>query len=237
MSFFGRKAALAVGTACLVFLPVGLHANVVTVTVGNGDTGNCYPFMCNDSGQSSGPSLEYQQVYASSAFPGSIVISAVTFYQYPGTPEVVVNGNYDISFSTTSAPVGGLSGTLANNVGSNSATFYNGSLGGAFSGSFTITGTPFTYNPAGGNLLMDVYVTNQAIVPNGSGNGYNAADDSGSATSRVYAFDGSGVGNVDGTGLVTTFSGTNTPEPFMILPLGAGILGLLAASKRLRAKA
>jgi len=46
---------------CLGFAP-GAHG--ATVTVGFHNTGNCYPFLCNDSGISSGQSIEYQQVYA-----------------------------------------------------------------------------------------------------------------------------------------------------------------------------
>ena len=51
------------------------------VTVGVANDGNCYPFMCNDSGSSVGPSIHYQQVYAASAFSGLTQINSLTFFQ------------------------------------------------------------------------------------------------------------------------------------------------------------
>jgi hypothetical protein len=50
------------------------------VTVGNFDNGNCYPFMCNDSGTNVGQSIDYQQVYSSSAFSGASTIDSMTWY-------------------------------------------------------------------------------------------------------------------------------------------------------------
>lgn len=201
------------------------------VTVGTPDNGNCYPFMCNDSGTSSGESIQYQQVYSSSAFSGPIDISSLTFYYATafGGTEAVLHGNYDISLSTTSKPVNGLSTTLSSNIGPDNATFFDGALGGPYTNSFTISGTPFSYNPANGNLLVNIVVTNQDNVPNGTGNGYNEADDSGSMESRAYMLVGrSGV--VDSVGLVTTFNATATPEPSSASTAGMGMLVLLAGA-------
>jgi len=196
---------------CFSFTP---SANAATVTVGSPNTGNCYPFLCNDSGISSGQSIEYQQVYASSAFSGPVSITALTFFfasEFGGS-SLVLNGSYKVSLSTTSAPVNGLSSTAANNIGPDNtvfATFVVSSHNVDSNPSFTITGGPFAYDPSKGNLLIDLVVTNQDNVPNGSGNGYNQADDTGTQTSRLYAFDSSGIGTTDSVGLVTEFT-TNT---------------------------
>jgi hypothetical protein len=89
----------------------------------------------------------------------------------------------------------------------------------------TLSGfTPFTYDPTLGNLLLEIIVTNQDLVANGSGNGYNESDDTGSVTSRAYCL--TGIGCVaDATGLVTTFDVVSSvPEPGTLVLLGSGLL-------------
>jgi hypothetical protein len=123
--------------------------------------------------------------------------------------------------------VNGLSATLANNVGSGQAIFFNGSLVGDFNPvtGLTITGTPFSYNPSLGNLLLEVIVTNQANVPNTGSNGYLDADTTGSLTSRAYDItNGSNV--ADGEGLVTVFNATSVPEPATWSLVGMALTGI-----------
>ena len=204
---------------------------IAQITVGTFDTGNCYPFMCNDSGTSVGQSIEYQQVYSSAAFSMPVAITSETFYwqgaQIFGGSDTLLGGSYLFSLSTTAAPVNGLSSTLASNLGPDNAPVLLFSVpagGQSFGTSFTFhNAVPFFYNPGLGNLLLDVTVSNQDVVPNGSGNSYNDDDSTGSVTSRAYAFTGSPVGSADSNGLVTTFNAV--PEPSAFLPL-AGLLGL-----------
>jgi hypothetical protein len=187
-------------------------AHPAPITLGVADQGNCYPFMCNDSGTASGESIHYQQVYAASAFSGPIDISSLTFFQvfaqqFGGTT-AVLTGNYKVSLSTTTRSVSGLSTDLASNIGADNKVIFDGPLGGTSTApSFTITASsPFVYNPsAGNNLLLDIVVTNQANVPNFSGNGYNDADGTATSTTRAYAFLGAGTGTVDAIALVTRF--------------------------------
>jgi hypothetical protein len=230
-----RALVITFGFAA-AFLAVGPAKADVTVGVNNPSNGNCYPFLCNDSGQSSGPSIEYQQVYNSSAFPGTITVNGLTFYEntvFGGTGKVL-GGTYAFSWGYTSLAAGSLGSLLASNFDLGPASGLGAVViaPGAVSAnpSFSFDVTPFTYNPALGNLLLEVDVTDQELIPNYSGNSYNEIDQSG-ATSRAYSFDGNASGVADATGLVTTFS--ETPEPSYFALLGGGISALIA-SRRLR---
>ena len=123
-----------------------------SITVGStyGGVENGYPF--NGSG---GTSLDYEQIYSSTAFSGPISFNTITFFdtQIPGT--VVASGNYDITFSYASSPLGSDYPV----AGTGTQTFFDGVLGGTTGTSFSISGIPFVYDPSLGNLLIDVRVT------------------------------------------------------------------------------
>ena len=132
----------------------------------------CQPFGCPEAietitGQPSPLSWtpEFQQVYSALALPpGSTTFTGIAFYCYGGQPNI---GTYKISLSTTSALtspnnnypfVTGLNASnLSTNVGSDNTVVYTGTLPSLSNGMLTITfTTPFTYNTANGNLLLDV---------------------------------------------------------------------------------
>lgn len=199
------------------------NAQAGSVTVpGSDGSYNCYPFDCTDG------NTQYQQVYAASAFSGPTVISSITFFQglsqYPSSIGVVP-GTYTISFSTTSAAVNGLSSTFSSNLGADNQTFFSGTLGG-LGNTLTITGTPFDYNPANGNLLLNVSMNYSQSVFNGNGNTYMQSNGTGNLSSRNS---GSGTsGTTDSTALVTEFntSPASVPEPATWALYAAGLAGL-----------
>ena len=208
-----------------------------TLIVGNNDTGNCYPFACNDSGTAVGQSIEYQQIYSSSAFSGAINIGSLSYYNdaadSPGGA-TVLHGNYSIYLSTTSVAVGSMDSTLANNIGADNMLFYSGDLGGNAL-DFTIDAiAPFFYDPSLGNLLIDIVVTDQENVANGSGNGYNETDDTGTVTQRSYALANDVSGTNESSALVTGFDAATVPEPGTLSLLAASLFGLAATRRRQR---
>lgn len=208
VALFADEQRSGISNFATISTPVGTDP----ITVGVANTGNCYPFMCNESGVSEGVSTRYQQVYSASAFNGVTEISSLSFSyaEQFGGPSTVLPGNYQVSLSTTRASLGGLSAELASNVGADNTQIFNGALGGVdASPSFTIgSSTPFVYDPARGNLLVDIIVTNQRVQPNDGPNGTNGyidADSTGAQMTRALVRTSLGP-TVDSSGLVTVFN-------------------------------
>lgn len=184
---------------------LALGASITVGAPGDSFNGDCAPFGC---------ALEYQQVYGAGLFPGIITITDLTFFNLNFVPGDIAPANYTISLSTTSAAVNGLNATFASNVGADNQTFFSGPLGGTIgpANQFTISGTPFNYNPSTGNLLLHV------IKDRGESDFSVFLDFSSAAApgtfSRAYGFDSSGVASVleNDTGLVTEFTYTPAGE-------------------------
>ncbi|SRR6266568_1812685 len=220
--------------SCLTALSLARTASASTtiaVPGAVGDSANLLPF----GGIGAGVSLRYQQAYGSSAFSpigqGGL-ITALGFRVVSGGALAEPLPDIQIDFSTTSKPVDGLSTTFAANVGGDDTVVVaRGPLGmqnnnpnapPGFGVLVNLT-TPFFYNPAAGNLLMDVRY--YQLRSSGFPTDYDASTSSGDTVSRVYAFnvaDASGL--ADTIGLVTGFVVTPVPEP------GSGILLLAGLS-------
>jgi hypothetical protein len=218
LSTLKSRLLCGLSVAAVALAPTAL--SVAAVTIGTPDSGDCYPFTCNDSGTSSGQSIDYQQIYSSSAFAGPLTFKTITFLNPPlGGMTQVLSGTYDITLGTTSAGLGSNGPLPLSNV----ATFFDQTLSTTNVGAtYTFSGTPYSYNPGSGNLVMTVVVMNQADVPNGSGNGYFGSDESGAVMSRTYAL-GAGGFIPGSTGLVTTF---NIPEASTWAMMLIGFAGL-----------
>jgi|HubBroStandDraft_6_1064221.scaffolds.fasta_scaffold04279_6 hypothetical protein len=231
------SVALVACVALLLSVPV--FAGVVVV--GNPPDpgqGNSYPFGSAYDG-------EYQQIYNSGQFSGSITITNLEFYntQVNFGATAMNSGTWTIGLGTTSTDWNTLNSTMSLNGATSTVFSGNLSQPWAFGDTLVINlTTPFTYNPGSGNLLMDILVSGASDAGGlifFDTNGYNNGGFNGNTfMGRVYCPGGvncGGVGTVNnGYGLVTGFSYTSstTPEPSSIALFGSGILGLAGVLRR-----
>jgi hypothetical protein len=230
-----KQRNLSWGAVALCFLAiapaVGQASLITSETIGTPAlprTGNCNPVGC--------PGFfalnTYEQVYASTAFSGTITIDELTFLdsvvRNGGVP---AGGTYSLYLSYTNMPVGGLN--LQNPVGEPSGRkpFFAGRLPALANGTLDFTGLPFTYNPNDGNLLLTVTVSGGS-----NGDPFLYLDQAAGTTQTTNAYFGeangqsfSGGNHIGG--LVTEFNRTAaTPEPgsLLLILAGASLLGCRA---------
>jgi hypothetical protein len=223
------KGICLAGAALWLAATVGVAAAQADVTVGNADSGNCYPFSC-------GPTdglTEYQQAYNPSAFSGPITFDKVSFSMWTGANfGPMDSGTYSVSFFLSTQPVGSLSSNLASNEGTFLGSFGTFNLSGSMPSVLTLNGSKISYNPAAGTLLMDVGVSNGSSA-SGFYNVFFNADYTGVSTSRAWNSSIYGAfGNSNGA-LQTTF-GAAVPEPatWATMLIGLGAIGAAMRSTR-----
>ena len=201
------------GTAVLLVVApamLGLADVIVIAPAAVDNSFSNFPFLICQGGPSS---MRYQQVYDASAFS---VINPIGGYirlieLVPGGSDggIALSGSIQINFSTTSKAPDNLSPVFSENVGPDDlAVFGPGPLSVSASpggmAQITFAGH-FFYNPALGNLLMDVRV--EGVPPIMRDESWVAHNESGDVVSRVYAQSITALTAtvVDTTGLVTWF--------------------------------
>jgi len=201
---------------------------------------------------STAPKTQYQQVYSADEFTGimNIIIDEIQYYNTGRDPSTgfpllsaVATAQYDIYLSTTSVtPLTLDFDDYSNNIGPSPELFFSGILGGPAPGTvYSIFGDAYTYNPAQGNLLVDITVSNRTLP------GYGGFDwaflNFGSASNWAQNFSDRPDIYKDATqrlglttGLVTGFEGVTQPipEPSTMLLFGSGLLGLWGFRRKKR---
>ena len=189
-----------------------------------GDAGNLFPLF------SSKP-MRYQQVFDAGQFsrlnPGGGLINRIAFRGHgPGTPFTGSVAQLQVNLSTTTKSPDGLSSIFGENVGPNDTQVFSGPLQAAV----TFTGdptnfevvinftTPFYYDPAKGNLLLDVRNLQGGTEVPPTDQELDGTTASGDSVSRVYNFGDAtatvagqtgGVDEKDSYGLITRFNAIN----------------------------
>ena len=233
----GFRSLTLLGALLLLSAINPAHAVVPTVVVPNsartteGNSNNGYPF---DLGQTGLTSQRYQQLYAGSQFGGGGLITQIIFRPDAtfGNAFTSTLPDIQIDLAYTNHADDGLSTTFANNItAGDTVVFARGplTLHSAFTGPpngpkdfdivITLT-TPFFYNPALGNLLLDV-----RNFGGGSTTFFDAVSPLGDGVSRVFNQNvNDATGNTDSEGLVTGFVIVPEPSSAAMLLVGGGTL-------------
>lgn len=233
LTLLGALLLLGVISPAYAITPDIVVPNSLRNTEGNSNNG--YPFDLAQTGLSS---QRYQQVYAASQFSGlpsgGGLITQLIFRPdfFFGQAFMSTLPDIQIDLSTTSAGDDALSTTYANNVGADDTVVYARGplmLSSAFTGPpngpkdfdiiITLT-TPFHYDPAHGNLLMDV-----RNFGGGTTTFFDSVVTFSDGVSRVFNTNVNGTtGTTDTSGLVTGFTIVPEPGTAALLLAGAGTL-------------
>ena len=176
-------------------------------------------------------SFRFQQVFSASQFGTTPFLINNIAFRIDGASTGPVGwsfGGSTIQFSTTTRTPDSLSPVFADNIGSDVTTVRNGAIpiGGSFQSGVSpqpfgsgISTAPFLYNPAQGNLLLDIRGRSGLTLFPGSLDGESTIGDSVSWVFANSELPASGTAN--SFGLITRFDVTVLPEP------GTWMLGLL----------
>jgi hypothetical protein len=218
--------------AAIVLAAAPLHAQLIGFPAPP-NSGNQFPFGSPVGGN---PGTRYQQVYDGSQFINA-PITGVRFFRTSATNGTgnVTDARYVFSLSTTTRAVNGLNIFNFNrNIGADNTQALDVTLQGvnvAFGSSLTFTFTnPFVYDPARGNLLLDIQLSN--ISKRGDVFFDSQFETFGDISSRAHNF-GAGY---DSTGLVTEFLHaplTTAPEPSTYVLIGAGLAAIALVRRRI----
>jgi hypothetical protein len=248
------KASHLVAIASLVLASPALATTLIVPGPATGNAQAPTPFNYYGSSGS-----RVQEIYDSSFFSGAELINGFSFRAYPGAaPSFFFGNSVDISdvfiqLSTTAAgddeSVSLPSATFADNLGSDAKTVFSGALHLATAATgtgpqpfdYTVSfSQPVMYDPADGNLLLDVTIPSGATV-SGQGFGFLTFDTVNTIDDGIYSVvnisdGGAASGTLSTAGAITAFSVSSAPVPepstWLMTITGFGILGAAMWKRR-----
>src|SRR5436190_18534808 len=234
---------LALALTTLVFVGFTASATNGTITIGAIDNNSRYPIGLDPGAGGAFPNFQtggtYQQVYAKSAFSGPVTITQIAFASHELTSNPgIATYNFNLSLGATAALPNALSTNLPANRGPQLVQVFTGPLnanitdGAQFDVIIDIT--PFTYDPANGNLLLEINFNAPVQFSGGSLLYFRAGNDS--RTSRAANPSGlAGGAFTDSFGLLTRFTTQSNSAPNAVDDAatvnedsGANAIGVLA---------
>jgi hypothetical protein len=217
-----KQRFVLVAALTALFVGSSLAQQVVIPNVNANQAGpsnQAYPWNQGD--------MRYQQVYAADQFGGlSGLITKFTYrvdeeWGYAFTSSPITS---EIRFSTTQAGPNNLSNVFAQNIGPDETLVWSGPITLQSAGNWQVfdinldINDVYSYNPAAGNLLIDIKVFGSAVTCQFDAAGTGVGQGGTPWTDRVWAL---GVNSTTGSsngddGMVTQFT---IPEPASALAL------------------
>jgi hypothetical protein len=219
---------LALAAVCAIHCAQA-NASNTEIVIGQADYGqgqNGFPFGTLP-GYYGYSNTRYQQVYGAESFSVPAQIQELVFYPTSNTAAPILPATFDIFFSVTDSGVNQLSGQAFDNNLGDDTQFFATLLGGfTLAGpELRISGAPFLYDPALGNLLLDIRVSG---APAGHYGPFFAAlgpgDVPANSPGRFSRWTDFGIG-YDNYGLVTGFRFA-VPESGTLALLCLGLIGM-----------
>lgn len=235
MKLFNRAAVLLLSSS-VALLSASAQVTVGTPGAGQGTT---YPF-----GQSAG-FTRFQEFLSASYFSAPLNINAVTFYRTANTTGTFQQGTFALYLNSTTTTLANysFSNPSANETVANRKLIGTVTIPNATTTAPTLTfsgGGMFSYNPAMGNLLIDVdftpigsqFATGRATFDTFSDPVGNQSNLVATASDPNVPF--GNTASARGQGLVVTLGVASTvvPEPSTVVLMAAGFAGLAVVAGR-----